>query len=216
MIMPKTKTCSPLGRNQLQAPECLERQGVWPATREFFKVDKRAKDGLSSWCRACANAYNRAWRRRPEVEERDQGRRQTPEYQIKEQERNQTPKRREQIKVYSEARCFDQRAEMLALYGNACQRCGDTHLDLLEQHHSKGGHKDGYPDYPPALRFSGPPLVVVILKWVDECGCLPPDIELLCRKPCHRAADKELKARPDPRGGRPAVKRTSAATASRQ
>lgn len=92
----------------------------------------------------------------------------------------------ERVRVYQLA-C---RAEMLANYGNACQHCGEACLELLEVHHTLGGYCAGYPAYPSEFRCTTPLLVAAILRYVDQWGELPPDIELLCHK-CHKAVDRE-------------------------
>ena len=103
---------------------------------------------------------------------------------------------------------LDRRTEMCALFGNACP-CGCGDLFVLELHHSNGGghgaKHSGYLSYPPELRRFGAALVTGIVRYVEDHRCLPPDIELLCAN-CHARLGR----------GRPAVKRTSAATASRQ
>ena len=49
----KTKTCT----------RCKKRRRV----EQFYK-DKHVKDGLSSWCEACAKDYDRAYRERKSAE----------------------------------------------------------------------------------------------------------------------------------------------------
>ncbi len=96
--------------------------------------------------------------------------------------------RRAHAKVYQVAI----RAEILALYGNACQQCGDGDLSTLQIHHTSGGKKEGYPAYPLELRCSGAQLWRAIIKWVEQHnGSPPPAIECLCL-PCHKVADAIL------------------------
>ena len=87
---------------------------------------------------------------------------------------------------------------MLALYGNACQRCGESDPVVLEQHHTKGGgHTGGYSDYPPELRAGSGILVRATLRWFTDYGSVPPDIELLCAN-CHKRANATRRFEVDP------------------
>ena len=79
---------------------------------------------------------------------------------------------------------YSQRAEVCALFGNACP-CGCADLFVLEKHHSNGGgHAGGYASYPPELRCVAVLLDTAILHYIETHHCLPPDIELLCAN-CH-------------------------------
>jgi hypothetical protein len=150
------------------------------ATRPTHCVDCGApivqakRGGCRLRCSECQRkrlrAYQREWERR--------------------QKRLPSQKRPHYFKAYR----IDRRAEMLALYGNACQRCGCVDLSILEQHHTKGGCAADYPCYPPRVAYHGHNLVHATLQWVAQNGSLPPDIELRC-PPCHQKADKTLKAR---------------------
>ncbi len=172
--MTETKTCSAYRNGQPYcAPECKERAGVWPATREFFLADERKKDGLQSQCRACQAAYLL-----------------TPKSKARLRAWRQAPKGKAH---YAACQAAD-RAEVLALYGNACQHCGETRLEILQLHHAVGRKRDGYPNYPLELRITGDSLVRAILAYVDQWDELPSDIELLCWE-CHQKADKVLEKR---------------------
>ena len=44
--------------------QCTKCKIEYPATMIFFPPDKRAKDGLGSWCRKCANTAKTVWQKK--------------------------------------------------------------------------------------------------------------------------------------------------------
>lgn len=61
---------------------CPEGQQWHPATTEFFHRNKANKDGLESRCKLCKTASMKAYRARPEVQEREKTYRVNPEVKV--------------------------------------------------------------------------------------------------------------------------------------
>jgi len=138
---------------------CTRYRHSWEHCAPECMARKGKHDGLRPACCECATAY-----------------RQIPEVKAKK-------------KADVLANRLDKTVEVFALQGNACWRCGEDNLSILEEHHTKGGdmgsRPSAWPLYPPELRCCGSTLIRAILKWVEDHGELPPDIELLCPN-CHR------------------------------
>lgn len=128
-LNPMCKVC----RNQLHrktqlleaAPEgckrCTKCKEAFPATLEYFTHDKKRKDGLFPWCKACSQEYDKKRRSTPKHQARTQNynkaRWRNPEFrakhlayyrrpEIRERERarakeyRQRPERRERLRIY--------------------------------------------------------------------------------------------------------------------
>lgn len=52
--------------------QCINIAGCWlPATAEYFRSRKSAKDGLRNWCRVCLSAYESDYRKEHEEKNRE-------------------------------------------------------------------------------------------------------------------------------------------------
>ena len=167
-----TKICSRYRHGwALCAPECKAREGVWPATLEFFgPCGKDAKDNLQSGCRACSRAYAhspaaQAYRR---------------SYM-----RIWRPLHRDNLGRYNarnRAYCQALRHMILAAYGGRCVDCGVV-SGRLEMHHMWGRGDPRYPEGP--LRDDCYlHLYRAMRKHHEETGKWPDGFEIRCR-PCH-------------------------------
>ncbi len=69
---------------------CSKCGELYPETTQYFKPDKRNKNGIAAQCRNCARTYYH----KPDAKLRDKARKQTPEYKAKEKERRHSPEYR--------------------------------------------------------------------------------------------------------------------------
>lgn len=152
------KTCSRCGR-------------MLPATPEHFPPDRRNRDGLQSWCRACGRLKSTGWQKaNPErALERDRAwRRANPE---RVRERGRSAQHR-------------LRGEVVERLGGRCAECGST--EQLEVDHVYGGGRE-------ARDAAGPWAELRRIRDALRLDPADPRYQLLCHD-CHATKTAQERA----------------------
>ena len=91
-----------------------------------FHKDASKRDGLSSYCKPCGILYSTEWVAANRERHNANTRKSRLKYADKNRQRGRDYHRR-------------LREEVLAVYGNACACCGETHFEFLAIDHINGG-----------------------------------------------------------------------------
>lgn len=120
----------------MQTKRC-SKCGEIKAVSEFNKNGSH-RDGLSSHCKNCLNAYAAKYRRENRELVRERFRRSYRKYAVRYKQKMAVyrEENREQIRQYGRDR--------MAKYknGQECQQCGESHQACLEFHHRDPGQKE--------------------------------------------------------------------------
>lgn len=95
---------------------------------EAFGVDRKRRDGLGVYCRACGNLANRKSYHKDVVRSRKQS-------------LAKRLRRHEHYKALTRARCAAIKQEMIDMYGSSCACCGEHRKEFLSIEHIGGGGK---------------------------------------------------------------------------
>lgn len=99
--------------NILKMKHCKKCNTYYKATKEFFAIHSKNKDGLAYDCKKCSREYNNRYR-------------------------ENNPKQREKENIASIERAVKNRKIVLDSYGNKCLCCGETAIEFLCIDHING------------------------------------------------------------------------------